>query len=166
MGEPNQFKPTAARILLAFAITVALIAVFTAVEASRRAEMEGYDFPTGLNDPDWFDPEAAEYHPEVPICELGGKPIYRRKRRPGDRYDKYMYKVGREDGDRFYLYKYQNPRRGVGTVDGIYYVKIGPGSYIEVGDEPKPPEPLEPDPLPVPEEEPLPVPEPATPPLP
>lgn len=140
MSGDNQFKQTPARALLAFAITAALIALFSAVDAMKKDDLESFEQPTALGDTAFYDTEVPAYDPGQPILRFEGREIFRRRRKMLTRYDKYMYKVGRDEGDRYFLYQYENPRWGLTTGEGIYYLKAGDGSYVEVGDKktPKP----------------------------
>ena len=131
MAAENLFKNTAPRILLAFAITALLVGIFTAVDAGRRKQLEGYDFPTALNDEDLFDLASFEYNTEIPVAQFKGVPLYPQRSDPVERYDKYMRKLGRDDSDQFYLYHYS--KRGSSTPEGIYFVKVGLRSYLELG---------------------------------
>ena len=136
MGVPNQFRQTPGRALLAFAITAGLVAIFTFVDARRRPQLEGYDFPTALGDREKFD-FPADYDPSKPVKDYVGKTNFRRRAKELVRYDKYMFKVGRDDGDNCYLYRYAKPRSGISDPEGIFYAKVGDGSYIELGFSPR-----------------------------
>ncbi len=136
MGDPNLFKQTPGRILLAFGITAALVAIYTAVDATRRGQEEGYDFPTALGDREWYVP-APGFDPQQILFTVDGEPFYQQKRAAAERYDKYMVKRGREDADRFYVYGYHNPRYGVEPEAGVLFVKVGDGRYLECGERPR-----------------------------
>ncbi len=131
VNTPNLFKQTPGRALLAFAIAALLVALFTFVDAGKRADLEGYDRPTALGDAERFPFEEQDRF-DLPVMRFGGTPLFRRVIDPQVRFDKYMFKVGREDGDRCSLYHYQSPK-GDRTPDGIYWVKVDDGLYIEVG---------------------------------
>jgi hypothetical protein len=132
----NIFRQTAGRVLLAFAIAAALIAVYTVVDASRRGFEEGYDFPTALADNELFPADSVPFEPTRVEFSVDGQAFYRQKAASMKRYDKYMFKSGREDGDRFYVYRYLNPRYGTGSPEGVFYAKIGEREYFEFGTSP------------------------------
>ena len=131
VGGSNIFRQTSGRVLLAFAIAAAMIAVYTVVDASRRGFEEGYDFPTALGDNELFPAASEPYEPTEAAFRVDGQAFYRQKGASVNRLDKYMFKAGREDGDRFYVYRYLNPRYGTGSPEGVFYAKIGEREYYE-----------------------------------
>ena len=139
MGSSNVFRQTPGRVLLAAGITAALVAVFTVVDRTRRLQLEGLEFPSALGDREFF-PFGESYDPEQVVMQFDGEPLYRLRRKPLDRYDKYMVKVGREDGDRCYLYLYKNiesRRLGTAAQEENLWAKVADGSYIELGLSPR-----------------------------
>ncbi len=134
---------------VAVTLGVGLLAAFAFVtgqafsDGSRRVQIEAVAEVTAVGDTA-YSPVPAEPAPPYPAAaKLDGHPLYPVSAKPARMDETEMRRVGRDAAAGLTVYeagpKAAKSGEAAGSAGRFYFLKVGPGQFLKVGESPQPP---------------------------
>lgn len=145
MNDPNRPAPAepilAARSAMLFGglllAGLAALTIFSRLDQPRVTELEQFEENTAVGDTRYFTLPADPPQPPPAAVILGSRALYPVNQKPATLQDVQMWRAGRDEATGLSIYREREPARKKKKPSStpkpdVYYLKLGPGSYLEV----------------------------------